>query len=241
MTDDWQSTLREQLVTRADPWVVLEGQGMVEAALAGWWEVAGVMISEDHSWEVPVWSGMDVARRSPAEVGEMSDPAVHGGVLALAMQPSETGEVATFLQALDAEALIVVCPRLDDPVATGEVIRLAVEHGAAGVIFGSEGVSPFHIESVRAAGRALFQLPIRVADGGLLLRSLTAARIELRSWDQAGVPERKEGKESEEKVRRALVMADPEKGLGPFWRAACGRQLGGEMAAVMKEIAESED
>ncbi|MCW1924346.1 hypothetical protein OKA05_17400 [Luteolibacter arcticus] len=232
MTDDWQTTLREQLAAPQDPWVVLEGQGMVEAAIAGWWEVAGVMVAEDHSWEVPVWSGMEVAREAPAEMDRWADASIHGGVLGLARQPSETGEVATFLRSLDAEALLVVCPRLDHPTVVGEVIRLAADHNAAGVLFGAEGVSPFHVEAVRAAADALFQLPIRVADGGLLLRSLKAAGVELCGWEQAGF-----SGEAATTGRRALVMGDPEKGLGPFWRAACDRQVGGEVGAVLKELA----
>ena len=229
---DWQTTLREQLTDRQDSWVVLEGQGMVEAALAGWWEVAGVMISEAHSWEVPVWSGMEVARVSAAEMDRLADASVHGGVLGLAKQPSETGEVATFLRSLDAEALVVVCPRLDDSKVAGEVMRLAAEHGAAGVLFGAEGVSPFHVESVRVAGAALFQLPVRVADGGLLLRSLKAAGVELCGWEESAF-----SGEVATTGRRALVMGDPEKGLGPFWRAACDRQVGGDVAAAMQELA----
>jgi tRNA G18 (ribose-2'-O)-methylase SpoU len=229
---DWQTTLREQLTDCQDPWVVLEGQGMVEAALAGWWEVAGVMISEDHSWQVPVWSGMEVVRETPEEMERLADASIHGGVLGLAKRPSETGEVATFLRSLDVEALVVVCPRLDQAAVVGDVIRLAAEYGAAGVLFGAEGVSPFHVEAVRAAGGALFQLPIRTADGGLLLRSLKAAGVELCGWEQATF--------SGEAVtigRRALVMGDPEKGLGPFWRAACDRQVGGEVAVVMQGLA----
>ncbi len=229
---DWQTTLRKQLTSRQDPWVVLEGQGMVEAALAGWWEVAGVMISEAHSWQVPVWSGMEVAREAPEKMNRLADVSIHGGVLGLARQPSETGEVATFLRSLDAEALVVVCPRLDHPTVAGEVIRLAADHGAAGVLFGAEGVSPFHVEAVRMAAGALFQLPIRVADGGLMLRSLKAAAVELCGWEQATFS----GK-AVTTGRRALVMGDPEKGLGPFWRAACDRQVGGEVAAVMQGLA----
>jgi tRNA G18 (ribose-2'-O)-methylase SpoU len=229
---DWQTTLCEQLTDCRNPWVVLEGQGMVEAALAGWWEVAGVMISEAHSWDVPVWSGMEVARMSPAELDRLADVSIHGGVLGLAKRPSETSEVATFLRSLDGEALVVVCPRLDHPKVAGEVIRLAAEHGAAGVLFGAEGTSPFHVEAVRGAGAALFQLPIRVADGGLLLRSLKAAGVELCGWEPAGF-----SGEAAFTGRRALVMGDPEKGLGPFWRAACDRQVGGEVAVVMQGLA----
>lgn len=233
---NWQATLREQLILRRDPWLVLEGQAMVEAALAGWWDVTGVLVAGDHPWEVPVWSGMEVVRVPADEMVGWSGEAEQSGVLGLARLPSETGEVATFLRGLDTEALVVVCPRVDDPALAGEAIRLAAEHGAAGVLFGAEGVSPFHAEALRVAAGAVFQLPVRVADGGLLLRSLKAAGVELCGWEPAGI-----SGETMSTGRRALVMGDPESGLGPFWRAACDRQIGGDATAVIRVLAARSD
>lgn len=233
--DDWMGILREQLAGRQDPWVVLEGQGVVEAALAGWWEVAGVMIAEDHSWEAPAWSGMEVVRESREAMDELAGGDLHGGVIGLAKRPVETGEVAAFVRSLEADALVVVCPRLDNAVAAGEAIRLSVNHGAAGILFGAEGVSPFDPAVVRVAAEALFQLPVRIADSGLLLRSLKAAGVELCGWEPSGLA----GLAVTE-GRRALVMGDPVHGLGPFWRAACDTRMGGLIGEVMAGLAAGE-
>jgi tRNA G18 (ribose-2'-O)-methylase SpoU len=230
---DWQSILREQARGRIDPWLVLEGRAMVEGAIAGWWEVAGVAIAVDEPWEVPLWSGMEVARLPRAELAGWGEPAAHGGVLGLAKLPTETGEVAAFMRSLEPDAVLVVCPRLSTPEVAGLAIRLAAAHGAAGVLFGAEGVSPFHPEALRTAGAAVFGLPLRIADGGLLLRSLKAAGVVLCGWergDDAGtnsVPVA---------GRRALVMGDPELGLGPFWRAACDRHGQGTWAQMLEEM-----
>jgi tRNA G18 (ribose-2'-O)-methylase SpoU len=227
------TTLLAQATTRRDPWVVLEGQATVEAALAGWWEVAGVMLCDAHPWEVPAWSGLEVVRKPLSAFAGLADPARHGGVLGLARQPAETAEVAAFAKGLEAEALLVVCPKLEDPVLAGTVARHAERIGAAGVLFGAEGVSPFGAAAVAASDGAVFRLPVRVADSGQLLRSLKAAAVDLTGLepgaDPAGVM-RPDG-------RRALVVGDPERGLGPFWRAACDRWGGGEMESLLRRLA----
>ena len=207
-----------------DSWILLEGRPAVEAALAGWWEVAGVLVDEAANGDFGTWSGLEVARRPAADLAGIGDPGRHGGVVGWAKRPAETREVAAFTRGLDPAALLVVCPRIADPWRTGELVREAVRHGAAGVLCGAEGASPFSPEAVHASAGAVFRLPVRVADGGQLLRSLKAAAVELVGLEVEGdrpAPDATEG-------RRALVMGDPANGLGPFWRAACDRVLAGD-------------
>lgn len=214
----------------APPWVVLEGRAAVEAALAGWWEVAGVMMEESHPWEVPPWSGLDVRRMTAAGMAGFGDPERHGGVLGLAREPAETREVAAFCKALDADAMLVVAPRLADPVLAGRLMRQAEGIGAAAVLFGAEGTSPFGPAAIEASGGAAFRLPVRVADGGQLLRSLKAAAVDLTGWEQDGGP----AAAAPAAGRRALVIGDSESGLGPFWRSACDRRGGGEWESLLR-------
>jgi tRNA G18 (ribose-2'-O)-methylase SpoU len=214
------------------PWVVLEGRTAVEAALAGWWDVAGVMIDESHPWEIPTWSGLEVERTTEAELAGLGNPGRHAGVLGLAREPAETREVAAFCKSLDAGALLVVAPRLDDPVLVGRLMAQAESAGAAGVLFGAEGASPFGAEAVEASGGAVFRLPVRVADGGQLLRSLKAAAVDLTGWEPGGGP----AAPAPSSGRRALVLGDPVAGLGPFWRAACDRRGGGDWESQLKTM-----
>jgi len=231
VTFDWIHHLRAPACD--PPWVVLEGRTAVEAALAGWWEVAGVMMEESHPWEVPAWSGLEVRRMTAAGMADFGDPQRHGGVLGLAREPAETREVAAFCKALASDALLVVAPRLADPVLAGRLMRQAEFIGAAAVLFGAEGTSPFGPAAIEASGGAAFRLPVRIADGGQLLRSLKAAAVDLTGWEQAGGP----AAAAPGGGRRALVIGDPESGLGPFWRSACDRRGGGEWENLLRSFA----
>src|SRR5690606_15387262 len=142
MESHWLDILRAQIRERRDPWVVLEGRHAVEAAIAGWWEVAGVVAGEESPGEPPVWSGLEFLRRGRGELEEIAGYPFHRGVLGLAKLPGETGEVAKFLRELDGDALVVVCPRLADAANAGAIVRNAAALGAAGALFGAEGVSP---------------------------------------------------------------------------------------------------
>jgi TrmH family RNA methyltransferase len=234
---DWLNLLREQAAIRRDPWVVLEGQAALEAALAGWWEVTGVAIDEAHPWEVPSWSGLEVTRLRSGELETLADPSRHRGVLGLARIPAESSEVATFCRALEEGALLVVCPKLIDPEFAGCLTRLAEAVGAAGVLFGTEGASPFGALAVAASGGSLFRLPVRVADGGVILRSLKSAGVDLTGWEAGNVSVAT----SPPAGRRALVVGDPEAGLGPFWRAACDRRAGGGIGELLASLAVKAD
>ncbi len=236
MEPEWLTILRTQIEERSDPWVLLEGQTSVEAALAGWWEVPGVLVAEDHPWEAPVWSGMELLRRQRNEIDDLSDAGLHGGILGIAKIPGETGDVAAFLKGLDPEALLVVCPRLDDPWMIGEILRGAEAFDAAGVIFGSEGMSPFEPPAIRAAGSSVFKLPVRIADSGLVLRCLLAGRFQLVGLD-----------ESPDSVtvgdlpvlgpRRALVLGDEDGKMGRFWRSACSVRICGDADTALSHLA----
>lgn len=236
MEPDWLTTLRTQIDNREDPWVVLEGQASVEAAIVGWWEVPGVVVAEDHPWEAPVWSGLELLRKGRNELDELADPSTHEGVLGLAKLPNETGDVAAFLKGLEAEALLVVCPRLDDSSLIGEIVRGAEAFDAAGVIFGAEGTSPFEPDAVRASGSTVFKLPVRIADGGMVLRCLLAAGFQLIGLD-----------ESEDAIelsslpplanRRALIHGDEGGQMGKFWRTACNLRVRGNADTVLSHLA----
>lgn len=232
MEPEWLNLLRDPATGRREPWVLLEGQAILEAALAGWWDVAGVVLDEERTWEVPAWSGLEVIRAPACELERLGDPARHDGVLGLARMPAETAEVATFARSLEADALLVVCPKLVDPGFAGRMTRQAEAIGAAGVLFGMDGASPFGPLAVAASEGAVFRLPVRVADGGLILRSLKAAGVDLTGWEAGGIP----GAGDLVSGRRALVVGDPEAGLGPFWRAACDRRSGGDLEVLLRSL-----
>ncbi|WP_367871962.1 hypothetical protein [Luteolibacter sp. Populi] len=229
---EWLATLRSQLEARRDPWVLLEGRASVEAALAGWWEVPGVLIAENHAWEVPAWSGMEVLRRPADELAGLGDPERHGGILGVAKMPDETANVAPFIKTLEGDALVVVCPHCTDLGMAGEVVRLALAAGAAAAFFGVEGVSPFEPLAVGVSEGAVFKMPVKITDAGLILRCLMAGKFSLIGLDggDAGLEEiaKIEG-------RRALVVPG-EGGLGGFWKRACDFRSGAGLGEALERL-----
>lgn len=217
---EWVNELKEQIRQRQDPWVVLEGKQAVEAAVAGWWDVSGILAGENCEWEPPDWSGLELLRRPEVFFEDFASISSHGGVLGLAKLPDETANLAGLIAELDSDALVMVCPRLHDGLQVGLVIRNAAALGAKAVIFGREGVSPFEQVSVKASSGAIFRVPVRVADGGQILRCLKMAGFQLigRAQEENSVPlDRLEL----DPGRHAVIIGAEGEGLGSFWKAAC--------------------
>jgi tRNA G18 (ribose-2'-O)-methylase SpoU len=217
---DWVRELRTQILVREDPWVVLEGRLAVEAAVAGWWDLAGILAAEGCDWNPPEWSGLELLRRPIEELDRLGSPDRHEGVLGLTKLPEETADVATLMKELDQDALVVVCPRLCCEEQAGAILKNAAVLGAKAVIFGREGVSPFERGSVRSSAGAIFRVPVRVADGGQILRCLKTAGFTLigGSAGDGSVPL---ASLAIEPGRLAIVIGAESEGLGRFWQAAC--------------------
>lgn len=231
----WVEELRVQIRRRVDPWVVLEGRHAVEGALGGWWDVAGVLAGEECGWEPPHWAGLELLRRPRQELEELAGYPFHRGVLGLARQPEETADVASLMPELAEDALVVVCPSLSDAANAGAILRNAAALGAAAVIFGREGVSPFERKAVRASAGALFRLPVRVADAGQTLRCLKAARFTLLGTACGEMVAPLDAVEPAP-GRLALVIGSEADGLGPFWQAACDEFVRIPMTSGMDSI-----
>lgn len=217
---DWVTELRAQVRRRRDPWVVLEGRHAVEAAVAGWWDLAGILAGDGCEWEPPEWSGLELLRIPGTVLESVAGDRFHRGVIGLAKLPGEIADVAGLMEEMESDALVVVCPRLADASNAGAIVRNAAALGAKAVIFGQEGVSPFERKSVRASGGALFRVPVRVADGGQILRCLKTAGFQMLG---TAVGEGTQAIESVEiEPGRVAVVIGPEAdGLGSFWRMAC--------------------
>ena len=217
---DWVKELRMQILERQDPWVVLEGRLAVEAAVAGWWDLAGILAGESCDWEPPEWSGLELLRCPSEELDRLGSSESHEGVLGLTKLPEETSDVATLMKELDDDALVVVCPRLFCEEQAGAVLKNAAALGAKAVIFGREGISPFERRAVRSSAGAIFRIPVRVADGGQILRCLKTAGFTLigGAAGDGSVPLESLAIEP---GRLAIVIGAENEGLGRFWQAAC--------------------
>ena len=219
--EEWIGELGRQLRLRTDPWMVLDGPEAVEAALAGWWDVRGILAAEGAEWSPPLWSGLEVTFIGPGQWRELACGDSLEAVVGLALLPDERADVTGLLGEMPADGVVVVCPRLADAAHAGAVVRHAAAMGAAAVLFGDGGASPYEREAVRASAGALFRIPVRVADGGQILRCLKAMRFHLvGSADEATAVRNLNGVGYEDR-RRALVIGGGDGGLDAFWRMAC--------------------
>ncbi|GAA5483502.1 TrmH family RNA methyltransferase [Haloferula sargassicola] len=233
---EWIDELARQVRKRSDPWIVLEGRHAVEAAISGWWDVQGILAAEDCEWNLPTWSGLELTRVERAMLEGVAGYAFHRGVLGLAKLPEERSDVAALMQELGADARVVVCPSLADAANAGAIVRNAAALGAQAVIFGEDGVSPYERKAVRSSSGALFRIPVRVADGGQVLRCLKAAKFTLIGADGSEDSEGLGGYEWREEGREALVIGSEEKGLTSFWKRACDALVKIPMASGMDSL-----
>ncbi|MBB5352995.1 tRNA G18 (ribose-2'-O)-methylase SpoU [Haloferula luteola] len=217
---EWIDELSRQTRKRSDPWIVLEGRHAVEGAISGWWDVQGILAADDCEWMLPIWSGLELTRVERKMLEQVAGYAFHRGLIALAKLPDERRDVASLMKELPEDARVVVCPSLADASNAGAIVRNAAALGAQAVLFGDEGVSPYERKAVRASSGALFRIPIRVADGGQILRCLKAAKFRLVGADGGEETASLESCEWDE-GRVALVIGSEDQGLNGFWKAAC--------------------
>ncbi len=136
----------------------------------------------------------------------------------------------TPLPELLANRLVLVLADLNDPGNAGTLLRSAEAFGAAGVVFGSLGVDPYHPKVVRGGMGAIFRLALAVADPAALLAAAAQASSEVVGLE-AGAENIGTAAWAE---RTALVVGHERRGLGP-WAAACTRRV----AIPMTEVTES--
>lgn len=79
---------------------------------------------------------------------------------------------------LDKATFVVVLASVSDPGNAGAAVRIAESAGADLVVFGEGSVDPYNPKTVRASAGSLFRVPVLVADGEDVLRSLGARRVQ---------------------------------------------------------------
>jgi RNA methyltransferase, TrmH family len=126
----------------------------------------------------------------------------------------------TALDAVLSSQLSVVLADIGDPGNAGTLLRSAEAFGARGVVFGSNGVEPYHPKVVRAAMGAVFRLALAVADPDAFESAARQTGAAVLGLDARGddVREVKRG------GRTALVVGHERRGLGP-WEASCTRRI----------------
>jgi tRNA G18 (ribose-2'-O)-methylase SpoU len=156
--------------------------------------------------------------------------AFHAGVLACGIRrPSPTLEA--LLANGKENALLAICPNVNDPENIGAIIRLSAGFGLAGVILGSGCADPFSRRVLRVSMGTAFTMPI-VESADLradLLRLRRDFGIELAA---AVLDSTAEPLETARRAPRMAVLFGNEKhGLDRQWIELCQRKLTIPMAA----------
>ena len=134
-------------------WFVAEGRWVVDALLAGNFEVDSIVVvggqHEDLLEKIP--DGVRILRPSKEKIGKILGFTFNRGVLARARRPESAQMEA-------AEGLIVVCPELADASNLGAIIRCAAAFGATGVaVERGRGASPYARKAIRASSGMVFR------------------------------------------------------------------------------------
>jgi len=162
-----------------------------------------------------------VDERTMGKISDLETPTGLVAVAPLRFRP---------LPELLTNRLVLVLADLNDPGNAGTLLRSAEAFGAAGVVFGSLGVDPYHPKVVRGGMGAIFRLALAVADPAALLAAAAQASSEVVGLE-AGAENIGTATWAE---RTALVVGHERRGLGP-WAVACTRRV----AIPMTEVTES--
>lgn len=161
-----------------------------------------------------------------AASSRISDLATPTGLVAVA--PARLAEVTALFA---GGAPILVLADVADPANAGTLLRSAEAFGAAGVVFGSLGVEPYHPKVVRGAMGALFRLAVAVADPPEVAAAAAGAGLRLLGLEAEG------RLLSEERWERptGLVVGNERHGLGR-WASLCEGLLGIPMAGRAESL-----
>jgi RNA methyltransferase, TrmH family len=171
-----------------------------------------------------------VGDRTFAKISDVTTPT---GILAIAAQ-----RLRTPAQLFAPRGLYLILADISDPGNAGTLLRSAEGFGAAGVIFGSEGVDPYHPKVVRAAMGASFRLPLALVDLAALGVAAGSAGVALVGLAAGGTPI--SGYAWPKST--ALVVGQERRGLGS-WEAICtdivGIPMGGAGEYLNAAVADS--
>jgi TrmH family RNA methyltransferase len=145
---------------------------------------------------------------------KLSDVETPSGIVSIA--PIRYAPLANVLES----RLSLVLADINDPGNAGTLLRSAEAFGAQAVVFGSNGVEPYHPKVVRAAMGAVFRLPLAVAEPAEFASAAGESGAAVLGLDARGDDIRDVARSD----RTALVVGHERRGLGP-WEAFCTRRI----------------
>ncbi len=161
------------------------------------------LVSRLEAAGTPVWT---VSAKAARLLSDVESPT---GLFAVA--PRRLAQLDTMFACPGA---VLVLADLADPGNAGALVRAAEAFGAAGVVFGSLGVDPYHPKVVRAAMGSVFRIPVSLA-APQALEKAAIGRPAIVGLDAGG-----EGNLGDLTAESVLVVGHERRGLGR-WRPIC--------------------
>jgi tRNA G18 (ribose-2'-O)-methylase SpoU len=217
---------RNNLTRDADRFVV-EGEKLFERLLASRFPLESVLVSDRSeravSGRVPEGATLYVAPH--ARVEQLVGFNLHRGVLACGYRRPWPRLDPLLRASAGPSAVLVVCPRIDNPENLGAILRIADVFGVTAVVTGPRCPDPLSRRVLRVSMGMALHVPVVTPD------DLPSALARLRSvWGftlAATVldPPAEPVDRFEPSGRVALLLGSEGHGLEPEWVALCDRRV----------------
>jgi len=200
---------------RARDRFLFEGETLVREARQSGLPIEALFVTQEAYDESALLRELDAAGTPLWIVGSraarrLSDVETPTGIVAMARR-----SLAPLERILSGAGAVLVLAGVTDPGNAGTLLRSAEAFSAAGAIFGSGGVDPYHPKVVRAAMGSLFRIPVAVAAPDAVAEAARAAGrrlaglVGLGGTDIGRLP-----------AQAVLVVGQERRGLGP-WEPFC--------------------
>lgn len=133
-------------------------------------QIEELVVEEGFHQEIIQRFALPVYSVSRDEFAGLADTETPQGILAICREPAES----TTEKIAEAGGLIVAFDAIQDPGNLGTMIRTAAWFGAAGLVFGTGSVQPFHPKVVRSTAGATGVIPYVKDDLDAVLSNLEA-------------------------------------------------------------------
>ncbi len=173
--------LPQQNLTRQSGLFIAEGEKVVERLLASPFEVESILAEPEFAAKyeprVPTQTPIFVASRET--LMQTIGFHFHRGILACGRR-KPARPLDEILEKLGPQALLVVCPDVQDPTNLGSIIRSTAAFGCEGLLLGPKCADPFSRRVLRVSMGAALHLPVIESDDLTAhLRQLAKADVEL--------------------------------------------------------------
>lgn len=194
---------------------IFEGATLLEEARRSGLPLDAVYVTSAAYERFAVVRELETAGVAVYTIGEralrrISDVETPSGIVAVGRR-----RIAALASVLAGRGAVLALADLADPGNAGTLVRSAEAFGAAGVVFGTRGVDPYHPKVVRAAMGSLFRLPIALAAPAEAAQAAAAAGRALAGLDAEGALE-----VGGLPASAVLVVGQERRGLGA-WREHC--------------------